>query len=69
MRGFEPNMPAAAAMPALPAVQAPVTHTGSQHDPGSLDRLANQLYDRVRGQLSAELLVGRERSQLLTDLT
>jgi hypothetical protein len=35
---------------------------------GALDQLTHDLYDRVRSQLAAELLIGRERSQLLTDL-
>lgn len=61
-------VPSASALSALPPVQAGM-HAMTAHDPGSLDRLAGQLYDRLRGQLSAELLVGRERSQLLTDLT
>jgi serine protease Do len=36
-------------------------------DPAALDRLAHQLFGRFRGQLAAEFLIGRERSQLLTD--
>ena len=69
MPAFERQIPTVPTMPIAPGIQAPSTQHVPSPDPGSLDRLAGQLYDRVRGQLSAELLVGRERSQLLTDLT
>jgi hypothetical protein len=48
--------------------QEPASATPHDTDHGALDQLTHQLYDRVRSQLAAELLVGRERSQLLTDL-
>lgn len=37
-------------------------------DPVELDRLAGQLYGRIQNQLRSDLLIGRERAQLLTDL-
>jgi hypothetical protein len=55
--------PAAAATEADPVMPDPVIP-----DPAALDRLAQQLYGRLRGHLAAELLGDRERAQLLTDL-
>lgn len=40
----------------------------SDLDPMALDRLSRQLYGRLRGEFAADLLVDRERAQLLTDL-
>jgi hypothetical protein len=37
-------------------------------DPAELDRLAGQLYGRIQRHLNADLLIGRERAQMLTDL-
>jgi hypothetical protein len=37
-------------------------------DQAELDQLARQLYSRVQGHLRNDLLVGRERAQMLTDL-
>jgi len=37
-------------------------------DSAALDRLAQQLYGRLRGRLADELRADRERAQLLTDL-
>lgn len=37
-------------------------------DPAHLDHLAAQLYGRLRSHLSTDLLVGRERATMLTDL-
>ena len=66
----------AAAVPAatVPAAPAAATVTATEatdpatSDPAALDRLARQLYGRLRGHLAAELLGDRERAQLLTDL-
>ena len=48
--------------------QHPGTEHATTHDAVELDRLATQLYGRLRSQLASELLIGRERAQLLTDL-
>jgi hypothetical protein len=44
-------------------------HGPAQHDPAALDSLARQLYGRFSRHLAGELLIDRERSQFLTDLT
>jgi hypothetical protein len=58
-----------AAVPGAVATQAEqpaaVTQPAPEQD---LDVLAARLYDRIRGRLRAELLVDRERANLLTDL-
>jgi hypothetical protein len=52
---------------------APVhrAHTASAaaDDPAALDTLARQLYGRFSRHLAGELLIDRERSQFLTDLS
>jgi hypothetical protein len=47
---------------------APAAADLAMADPGTLDRLAQRIYGRLRGHLAAELLADRERAQLLTDL-
>jgi hypothetical protein len=42
--------------------------TAEPTDPAELDRLAGQLYGRIQRHLNADLLIGRERAQMLTDL-
>jgi len=54
--------------PAAPAGTPSPPRVPALDDAGALDRLAGQLYGRLRGQLAAELLVGRERASMLTDL-
>ena len=44
-------------------------HAPAAHDPAALDSLARQLYGRFSRHLAGELLIDRERSQFLTDLT
>ena len=68
-----PTAPPAALPAALPAVPAaapaPIPSPAAPtDDPFVLDRLAADLYDRLRSRLVDELYVGRERAQLLTDL-
>jgi hypothetical protein len=59
----------AAPGPAAPGPAAAATEADPvMPDPAALDRLAQQLYGRLRGHLAAELLGDRERAQLLTDL-
>lgn len=55
--------------PHLAAGATPSGSAGQDDDPAALDRLSRLLYDRLRGQLTADLLVDRERAHLLTDLT
>jgi hypothetical protein len=72
--GFVPPAQAPAApLDASPARPTTAESTASDEpaaaeDPAALDRLANQLYARVQNQLRSELLIGRERAQMLTDL-
>jgi hypothetical protein len=64
-----PAVPALAPVPASPGPAAAATEAEPiMPDPAALDRLAQQLYGRLRGHLAAELLGDRERAQLLTDL-
>ncbi len=54
----------------VPGVHTPASaHGPTQHDPAALDSLARQLYGRFSRHLAGELLIDRERSQFLTDLT
>jgi hypothetical protein len=64
------------AHPATAVSEATVANIVSRHvqgryvalnDHNDLDRLATRIYDRLRNQLRAELLVDRERGGLLTD--
>jgi len=76
-----PAFDAQAPAPAAPFLAGPAGPTTTEsaksaasedplasEDPAALDRLANQLYARVQSQLRSELLVSRERAQMLTDL-
>lgn len=58
----------AAADPAAPVPTGAESARSAAPAP-DLDALAGQLYERIRGRLRQELLIDRERSGLLTDLT
>jgi hypothetical protein len=60
---------AAASPPAHAARPYAAAHAPAAHDPAALDALARQLYGRFSRHLAGELLIDRERSQFLTDLT
>lgn len=60
--------PAAATRTAGAVGQPPSDEAPPRSDPAALDRLAGQLYGRIQDQLRADLLIGRERAQMLTDL-
>jgi len=54
--------------PATASASASDDETPEPTDPAELDRLAGQLYGRIQRHLNADLLIGRERAQMLTDL-
>jgi len=56
--------------PAHPAPgSAAAGAVGAAHDDAELDRLAGQLYDRIRHRLRGELRADRERAGFLTDIS
>ena len=57
------------ASPANTPVSQASVHAPAAHDPAALDSLARQLYGRFSRHLAGELLIDRERSQFLTDLS
>jgi hypothetical protein len=59
---------AAPARSATTSASAADEGTPEPTDPAELDRLAGQLYGRIQRHLNADLLIGRERAQMLTDL-
>jgi hypothetical protein len=67
-----PSTPAPPTPPAAEPIASQTTAgsvaPAAPPDPFALDTLATELYDRLRSMLVDELYVGRERSQLLTDL-